>query len=127
MPLKLTVNNVAKTVDVPPDTPLLWVLRDVLDLKGAKYGCGIGRLRRMHRPRGRPRDALLHDARGLCRRPDASPQSKASRPTASTPCRRHGRQSTCRSAAIASRGRSWPPPRCSSARPIPPTRRSTQR
>jgi len=42
MALKLTVNNVAKTVDVPPDTPLLWVLRDVLDLKGAKYGCGMG-------------------------------------------------------------------------------------
>jgi isoquinoline 1-oxidoreductase alpha subunit len=42
MPLKLTVNNEAKTVDVPPDTPLLWVLRDVLNLKGAKYGCGIG-------------------------------------------------------------------------------------
>ena len=42
MSLKLTVNNVAKTVDVPPDTPLLWVLRDVLDLKGAKYGCGMG-------------------------------------------------------------------------------------
>ena len=42
MPVKLTVNNVVRTVDVPPDTPLLWVLRDVLDLKGAKYGCGIG-------------------------------------------------------------------------------------
>jgi len=42
MPLKLTVNNVAATVDVPADTPLLWVLRDVLNLKGAKYGCGIG-------------------------------------------------------------------------------------
>jgi isoquinoline 1-oxidoreductase subunit alpha len=42
MALKLTVNNVAATVDVPPDTPLLWVLRDVLDLKGPKYGCGIG-------------------------------------------------------------------------------------
>ena len=42
MPFKLTVNNVAKSVDVPPDTPLLWVLRDVLDLKGAKYGCGMG-------------------------------------------------------------------------------------
>ena len=42
MPLKLNVNNVARTVDVPPDTPLLWVLREVLDLKGAKYGCGIG-------------------------------------------------------------------------------------
>jgi isoquinoline 1-oxidoreductase alpha subunit len=42
MPLQLTVNNEARTVDVPADTPLLWVLRDVLDLKGAKYGCGIG-------------------------------------------------------------------------------------
>jgi isoquinoline 1-oxidoreductase alpha subunit len=42
MPIKLIVNNVAATVDVPADTPLLWVLRDVLNLKGAKYGCGIG-------------------------------------------------------------------------------------
>ena len=42
MPLKLIVNKEAKTVDVPPDTPLLWVLRDILNLKGAKYGCGIG-------------------------------------------------------------------------------------
>jgi isoquinoline 1-oxidoreductase subunit alpha len=42
MPLQLIVNKEAKTVDVAPDTPLLWVLRDVLNLKGAKYGCGIG-------------------------------------------------------------------------------------
>ncbi|MGA2171183.1 MAG: (2Fe-2S)-binding protein [Terracidiphilus sp.] len=42
MPLKLTVNNVVATVDVPPDTPLLWVLRDVLNFKGTKYGCGMG-------------------------------------------------------------------------------------
>jgi isoquinoline 1-oxidoreductase alpha subunit len=42
MPLKLTVNNVVTTVDVAPDTPLLWVLRDVLNMKGAKYGCGMG-------------------------------------------------------------------------------------
>jgi isoquinoline 1-oxidoreductase alpha subunit len=42
MPLKLKVNDVVHTVDVAPDTPLLWVLRDVLDLKGSKYGCGIG-------------------------------------------------------------------------------------
>ena len=42
MPIKLNVNNVAATVDVPPDMPLLWVLRDILNLKGAKYGCGIG-------------------------------------------------------------------------------------
>jgi isoquinoline 1-oxidoreductase alpha subunit len=42
MPLKLTVNNVVTTVDVAPDTPLLWVLRDVLNMKGTKYGCGMG-------------------------------------------------------------------------------------
>jgi isoquinoline 1-oxidoreductase alpha subunit len=42
MPLKLIVNKEAHTVDVPPDTPLLWVLRDTLNLKGSKYGCGIG-------------------------------------------------------------------------------------
>ncbi len=42
MALKLKVNNVETSVDVPSDTPLLWVLRDVLDLKGSKYGCGIG-------------------------------------------------------------------------------------
>ena len=39
---KLNVNNVAATVDVSPDMPLLWVLRDVLNIKGPKYGCGIG-------------------------------------------------------------------------------------
>jgi len=42
MPIKLNVNHVAVTVDVPPDMPLLWVLRDILNLKGSKYGCGIG-------------------------------------------------------------------------------------
>src|SRR5215472_4776848 len=42
MALKLTVNNKAVQVDAAPDTPLLWVLRDHLDLKGAKFGCGIG-------------------------------------------------------------------------------------
>jgi aerobic-type carbon monoxide dehydrogenase small subunit (CoxS/CutS family) len=42
MPLKLTVNNVDTTVEVAPDTPLLWVLRDVLNYTGTKYGCGMG-------------------------------------------------------------------------------------
>lgn len=39
---KLNINGVAETVDVAPETPLLWVLRDHLNLVGAKYGCGIG-------------------------------------------------------------------------------------
>jgi isoquinoline 1-oxidoreductase subunit alpha len=42
MPYKLKVNGRTSTVDVPADMPLLWVLRDVLDIKGPKYGCGIG-------------------------------------------------------------------------------------
>ncbi len=42
MTYKLTVNGRARTVNVEPDTPLLWVLRDVLNLHGTKYGCGIG-------------------------------------------------------------------------------------
>jgi len=41
MPFKLTVNGKPTTVDVHADTPLLWVIRDVLDLKGTKYGCGM--------------------------------------------------------------------------------------
>ncbi len=42
MAFKLTINHKQETVDVPGDTPLLWVLRDVVGLKGTKYGCGIG-------------------------------------------------------------------------------------
>ena len=38
---QLKVNGVAHSVDVSADTPLLWVLRDHIDLVGTKYGCGI--------------------------------------------------------------------------------------
>jgi len=40
--VKLTVNGRSQTVDVDPQKPLLWVLREDLGLTGAKYGCGIG-------------------------------------------------------------------------------------
>ena len=42
MPYTLNVNGRSTTVDVPADMPLLWVIRDVLNLKGTKFGCGIG-------------------------------------------------------------------------------------
>jgi isoquinoline 1-oxidoreductase alpha subunit len=42
MAFSLLVNNKQYSVDVEPDTPLLWVLRDTLELTGTKYGCGIG-------------------------------------------------------------------------------------
>jgi aerobic-type carbon monoxide dehydrogenase small subunit (CoxS/CutS family) len=41
MPISLTINGEAHEVDVPPEMPLLWVIRDVVGLTGTKYGCGI--------------------------------------------------------------------------------------
>ncbi|MBT4492846.1 MAG: (2Fe-2S)-binding protein [Gammaproteobacteria bacterium] len=40
--IQLNINDQAVEVDVAPDTPLLWVLRDNLNLTGSKYACGIG-------------------------------------------------------------------------------------
>jgi len=39
--IKLNINGKIHQVDVEPEMPLLWVLRDVLDLKGTKFGCGV--------------------------------------------------------------------------------------
>ncbi len=38
----LKVNGEVRTVEAPPDMPLLWVLRDLIGLAGTKYGCGVG-------------------------------------------------------------------------------------
>ena len=38
----LNINGTARDVDVPDDMPLLWVIRDVLQITGTKFGCGIG-------------------------------------------------------------------------------------
>jgi isoquinoline 1-oxidoreductase subunit alpha len=43
MQLTLNINSKPETVDVEPETPLLWVLRDNIGLTGTKYGCGIAR------------------------------------------------------------------------------------
>ena len=42
MAYNLTVNGKPASVDAPAEMPLLWALRDILNLKGTKYGCGIG-------------------------------------------------------------------------------------
>ncbi|WP_375444508.1 (2Fe-2S)-binding protein [uncultured Fibrella sp.] len=39
--IKLTINNQPQTLDVDPDMPLLWAIRDVVGLTGTKFGCGI--------------------------------------------------------------------------------------
>ena len=41
MPFSIKVNGALRDIDVDGDTPLLWVLRDVLGMTGTKYGCGI--------------------------------------------------------------------------------------
>jgi isoquinoline 1-oxidoreductase alpha subunit len=41
MPITLTVNGQPRTLEIDPDTPLLWALRDTLGLTGTKFGCGI--------------------------------------------------------------------------------------
>lgn len=42
MSYAIKINGKERTVEVDGETPLLWVLRDVLDLKGSKFGCGMG-------------------------------------------------------------------------------------
>src|SRR5690242_5405404 len=42
MPITLKVNGETKKLDVDPEMPLLWALRDTLGLTGTKFGCGIG-------------------------------------------------------------------------------------
>ncbi|MGA2156887.1 MAG: (2Fe-2S)-binding protein [Terriglobales bacterium] len=41
MPFEFVINGHSTRVDVPADMPLLWVIRDVLNLRGTKYGCGM--------------------------------------------------------------------------------------
>ena len=42
MKLTFTLNGEAKTVDADGEMPILWLLRDVLNLQGTKFGCGLG-------------------------------------------------------------------------------------
>jgi isoquinoline 1-oxidoreductase subunit alpha len=42
MSYTINVNGTPHTVEIDGDTPLLWVLRDTLDMKGSKFGCGMG-------------------------------------------------------------------------------------
>jgi isoquinoline 1-oxidoreductase subunit alpha len=41
MAINVNINGTSHSVDVPPETPLLWVIRDIVGLTGTKYGCGI--------------------------------------------------------------------------------------
>lgn len=59
MAFTLQINGTLHSVDVDGDTPLLWVLRDVLGMTGTKFGCGMALCRRLHRACRWRRDPLL--------------------------------------------------------------------
>jgi len=77
MTVSFKLNGQPKTVDVPEDMPLLWVLRDILDMKGTKFGCGIAQCgactvhvngtptRSCNRPVGRVQGAEITTIEGL--------------------------------------------------------------
>ena len=95
--ISLTVNGTSQHVDVSPDTPLLWVLRDHLGLTGTKYGCGMALC-----------GACTVHVNGQATRSCVMPISAAAGKSVLTieGLSRDG------SAAIANRGRLWLPPSC---------------
>ena len=115
-----TINGQRHELDIEPETPLLWVLRDELGLTGTKFGCGIaecGACTVHLERRGRP---LLLSCRSATPTARRSPPSRVSPPTESHPgAAGLDRGRTCRNAAIASPARSWPRSRSSSAKPDP--------
>ena len=101
MAYKLNVNGQTSTVDAPADMPLLWVLRDMLNLRGTKYGCGIGQCGACTVHLGRQAGARLPDAGFGGRRSADHHHRRAVRRRHASRCRSRGRRSTCRSAATA--------------------------
>ena len=63
MAFAIKVNGNTHTVDVDGDTPLLWVLRDVLGMTGTKFGCGSS-VRRLYGASGRKADPVVHHVGG---------------------------------------------------------------
>ena len=104
--ISFTLNGTERTVDVDPDTPLLWVIRDVVGLTGTKFGCGIAQC-----------GACTVHVDGMTRRSCVTPIATVEGSDIVTieglagaesrgGAGRLGRRSTCRNAATASPGRS---------------------
>ena len=66
--ISFTVNGQPRQVDVEAEKPLLWVLREDLNIVGPKFGCGVAVVRRLHRACRRRAGALLLDGGVRCRR-----------------------------------------------------------
>ena len=119
MAVDFTVNGRAVIVDVADDTPLLWVLRDTLGLRGTKFGCGIAQC-----------GACTIHLRGNAIRSCRTPVSAVAGAAVTTieglsPDGLHGERSMSRSAATAKQARSCRPRHYLQRHRRPPTPRST--
>ncbi len=102
MAISLKVNGVSRSVTAEPDTPLLYVLRNDLELNGAKYRLRTGAVRRLHGAGRRQGRALLRDRRSAGSRRARSPPSRVSvRATSCMRCSTPSSRSRRRSAATA--------------------------
>jgi 2Fe-2S iron-sulfur cluster binding domain len=121
MAFTIQVNGQTHTVDVDDDTPLLWVLRDVLGMTGTKFGCGIALCGActVHIDGVATRSCITSvDSIG------ASAITRSARRRPAPRCRKPGWTAKCRNAATANRDRSCRPRHCSQAiraRPTPPS------
>ena len=111
MAYQLTVNGRTYSVDAPADMPLLWVLRDLLDLRGTKYGCGIGQCGActVHLGTTATRSCLI-PVSAVGSQPITTLEGLSAGGTRSSS---PGKKSTYRSAAIARPDRSCRPRPCS--------------
>ena len=102
---RLTINGKTQEVDVDPDTPLLWVLRDTFGLTGTKYGCGIAQCGACTVHIDGRRDAVLLGPRRRRRRqPDHDDRGPRDEWRPASGAEGLARRTTCRNAAIARAG-----------------------
>ena len=101
--ISLTINGKTQQVDVEPNTPLLWVMREQVGLTGTKYGCGVAQCGActVHIDGAAVRSCVMPGQRGR-RQADHHDRRPRAGQAACTRCRRPGSITTCRSAATAS-------------------------
>src|ERR1700733_7991728 len=103
--IQLTVNGSVKQYDGDPAMPVLWYLRDLLELTGAKFGCGMGLCGActVH-VEGKAMRSCVTNMSDVAGKRITTIEGLSARAT--IPCRKHGGRRTSRSAVIAKAGRS---------------------